>query len=122
MAQTTDTLSLTFAALADPTRRAILARLARGEASVTELAQPFDMSLAAVSKHLQVLERAKLIERGREAQWRPARLNATPLRAADEWVERYREFWEESFDRLDEVLQAIKRRENNKEKDRDRKR
>lgn len=118
MAQTTDALSLTFGALADPTRRAILARLAKGEASVTELAKPFDMSLAAVSKHLQVLERARLIERGRDAQWRPARLNAAPLRQADEWVERYRRFWEESFDRLAEVLQEAKKRE----KDRDRKR
>ncbi len=118
MAQTTDALSLTFGALADPTRRAILARLAKGEASVTELAKPFDMSLAAVSKHLQVLERARLIERGRDAQWRPARLNATPLRQADEWVERYRRFWEESFERLDEVLHQVKE----KEKDRDRKR
>src|SRR5437660_12054980 len=116
MAQTTDALSVTFAALADPTRRAILARLASGEASVTELAKPFDMSLAAVSKHLQVLERAKLVERGREAQWRPGRLNARPLRAAAAWVERYREFWEESFDRQDEVLHDIK----NKEKSRDR--
>ena len=120
MAQTTDALSLTFAALADPTRRAILARLAKSEASVTELAKPFDMSLAAVSKHLQVLERAKLIERGREAQWRPARLNATPLKAADEWVEGYRRFWEESFERLDEVLNEIKSK-NKKERQRDRK-
>jgi DNA-binding transcriptional ArsR family regulator len=117
MAQT-DALSLTFAALADPTRRAILARLAKGEASVTELARPFAMSLPAVSKHLQVLERAKLVERGREAQWRPARLNATPLRQADEWVERYRRFWEESFERLDEVLREIKTKE--KERDRER--
>jgi DNA-binding transcriptional ArsR family regulator len=119
MTHNTDTLSLTFAALADPTRRAILARLASGEASVTELARPFDMSLAAVSKHLQVLERARLVERSREAQWRPARLNAGPLRAADEWVESYRVFWEESFGRLDELLHEIK---NKKEKDRDRKR
>jgi DNA-binding transcriptional ArsR family regulator len=118
MGPATDTLSLTFGALADPTRRAILARLAKGVASVTELAEPFDMSLAAVSKHLQVLERAKLIERGHEAQWRPARLNAKPLRAADEWVETYRSFWEESFDRLDQVLHELK----NKEKDHDRKR
>ena len=120
MAHDTDTLSLTFAALADPTRRAILARLASGEASVTELAKPFDMSLAAVSKHLQVLERAKLVERGREAQWRPARLNAAPLKAADEWVESYRGFWEESFERLDELLHEIKK--NKREKDRDRNR
>jgi len=119
MAHDSDALSVTFAALADPTRRAILARLASGEASVTELAKPFDMSLAAVSKHLQVLERAKLVERGREAQWRPARLNARPLRAADEWVESYRGFWEESFGRLDELLHEIK---NKKEKDRDRNR
>ena len=118
MAQNTDTLSLTFGALADPTRRAILARLAHGEATVTELAKPFDMSFAAVSKHLQVLERAKLIERGRDAQWRPARLNAAPLREADRWVERYREFWEERFDRLDEVLDDLK----SKEKKGDRKR
>src|SRR5919197_6383240 len=104
MAAAIEQLDRTFAALADPTRRAILSRLAKGEASVTELAEPFDMSLAAVSKHLRVLERAKLVERGREAQWRPARLNAAPLRAADEWVERYRRLWEESFERLDDVL------------------
>src|SRR5205807_3083365 len=113
-----DHLSATFAALADPTRRAILARLAKGDAPVKELAKPFDMTLPAISKHLKVLEQAGLISRGRDAQWRPARLEATPLRAADEWVERYREFWEESFDRLDEVLHEIK----NKEKSRDRKR
>src|SRR5437016_14645389 len=100
MAQTTDTLSLTFAALADPTRRAILARLAKWEASVTELAEPFDMSLAAVSKHLQVLERAKLVERGRGAQWRPARLNARPLRAADAGAGASREFREERLARM----------------------
>jgi DNA-binding transcriptional ArsR family regulator len=107
----TDRLSVTFGALADPTRRAILARLSKGEASVTELARPFDMSLPAVSKHLQVLERAGLIERGRDAQWRPARLNARPLKEASDWVERYRTFWEESFDRLDEVLRDIKGRD-----------
>ena len=106
-----DTLSTTFAALADPTRRAILARLTSGEASVTELAGPFEMSLPAVSKHLKVLERAGLIARGREAQWRPCRLKAGPLKDADEWLERYRRFWEESFDRLDEYLGEIQRQE-----------
>jgi len=96
----TDSLSTTFAALADPTRRAILARLANGEASVTELAQPFDMSLPAVSKHLKVLEHAGLIQRGREAQWRPCRLEAEPMRQASEWLERYAKFWSDSLDRL----------------------
>jgi len=105
----TDTLSTTFAALADPTRRAILARLTSGEAFVTELAGPFEMSLPAVSKHLKVLERAGLIARGREAQWRPCRLKAGPLKDADEWLERYRRFWEESFDRLDEYLGEIQK-------------
>ena len=104
-----DQLSTTFAALADPTRRAILARLTSGEASVTELAEPFEMSLPAVSKHLKVLERAGLIARGREAQWRPCRLKAGPLKDADEWLERYRRFWEESFDRLDEYLGEIQK-------------
>ncbi len=108
MAQTTDPLSLTFGALADPTRRAILARLATGEASVTEIASPFEMTLAAVSKHLKVLERAGLVERGRDAQYRPARLNARPLKEADAWVGRYREFWEERFDRLEQLLHAKK--------------
>jgi DNA-binding transcriptional ArsR family regulator len=107
----TDTLSTTFAALADPTRRAILARLTSGEAFVTELAGPFEMSLPAVSKHLKVLERAGLIARGREAQWRPCRLSAGPLKDADEWLERYRRFWEESFDRLDEYLGEIQTQE-----------
>jgi DNA-binding transcriptional ArsR family regulator len=102
-----DQLSLTFGALADPTRRAILARLARGPAAVTELAAPFDMSLPAVSKHLKVLERAGLIERGREAQWRPCELKAKPLKDAAEWVERYRTFWEERLDRLDEYLREL---------------
>jgi len=106
-----DQLSTTFAALADPTRRAILARLTSGEASVTELAGPFEMSLPAVSKHLKVLERAGLIARGREAQWRPCRLQAGPLKDADEWLERYRRFWEESFDRLDEYLGEIQKQE-----------
>src|SRR5207248_8827352 len=110
MAQTTDTLSLTFAALADPTRRAILARLAKGEASVTVLAEPFDMSLPAVSKHLKVLERAGLIARGRERQWRPARLQAGPLREVAEWAAAYRRFWEESYDRLDEYLDELQGR------------
>src|SRR5438552_17590244 len=95
-----DRLSLTFGALADPTRRAILARLARGGASVTELARPFDMSLPAVSKHLKVLERAGLVARGREAQWRPCTLDAAPLKDVDDWVERYRERWEQRLDRL----------------------
>jgi DNA-binding transcriptional ArsR family regulator len=99
-----DHLSSTFAALADPTRRAILARLALGETSVTELAEPFDMSMPAVSKHLKVLERAGLIARGREAQWRPCRLEAAPLKTAAQWIDEYRRFWEESFDRLEEYL------------------
>src|SRR5919199_5780112 len=98
----TDRLSITFAALADPTRRAIVARLAKGPAPVTELAKPFDMTLPAVSKHLKVLERAGLIERGRDAQWRPCRLNAVPLREATEWIERYPRIWEDSFERLDD--------------------
>ncbi|HEV2734050.1 MAG TPA: metalloregulator ArsR/SmtB family transcription factor [Longimicrobiaceae bacterium] len=106
-----DHLSTIFAALADPTRRAILARLSSGEASVTELAEPFDMSLPAVSKHLKVLERAGLIERGREAQWRPCRLRANPLREVDDWVEQYRRHWEESFDRLDEYLRKLQQKE-----------
>ena len=102
-----DTLSDTFAALADPTRRAILARLALGETSVTELAAPFDMSLPAVSKHLKVLERCGLIERGREAQWRPCKLAPKPLREVDKWLDDYRRFWEQSFDRLDTYLQEL---------------
>lgn len=114
----TDRLSLTFGALADPTRRAILARLAKGEASVTELAEPFDMTLPAVSKHLKVLERAGLITRGREAQWRPARLDAQRLKEVDDWVGRYRKFWEESFDRLDDYLKQLQK--SSKEKKRDR--
>ena len=104
-----DPLSLTFAALADPTRRAILARLADGEATVNELAKPFDISLQAISKHLKVLERAGLISRGRDAQWRPCRLETAPLETASEWVERYREIWRDRFDRLDQEIQAIKR-------------
>ena len=106
-----DVLSSTFAALADPTRRAILRRLARGEASVNELAEPFDMSLPGVSKHLKVLERAGLIARGREKQWRPCRLRAAPLKDVAEWVEHYRAFWEESFDRLDEYLKEVQAKE-----------
>lgn len=104
-----DPLSVTFAALADPTRRAILSRLSRGEATVTELAAPFDMSLPGISKHLKVLEKAGLIERGREAQWRPCRLQAAPLREVDDWVEQYRRFWEESLDRLGEYLRELQR-------------
>jgi DNA-binding transcriptional ArsR family regulator len=107
-----DHLSSTLAALADPTRRAILARLALGETSVTELAQPFEMSLPAVSKHLKVLERAGLIARGRSAQWRPCRLEAGPLREVADWIEHYRRFWEESFDRLGAYLQQIQSKES----------
>ena len=107
----TDQLSVTFAALADPTRRAILARLVTGECSVTELAEPFEMSLPAVSKHLQVLERAGLIVRGREAQWRPCRLEAGPIREVADWTERYRAIWEQRFDRLDTYLQQLKAKE-----------
>jgi DNA-binding transcriptional ArsR family regulator len=103
----TDQLSTTFAALADPTRRAILARLASGECSVTALAEPFDMSLPAVSKHLRVLERAGLIARGREAQWRPCRIEAGPLKEIADWAERYREIWEQRLDRLDSYLKQI---------------
>ena len=106
-----DPISSTFAALADPTRRAILSRLASGEASVTELAEPFEMSMPAVSKHLKVLERAGLIARGREAQWRPCRLEAAPLKDVADWVEHYRRNWEESFDRLDEYLRELQEKE-----------
>ncbi len=102
-----DPLSQTFAALADPTRRAILARLCSGEATVSELAEPFDMSLPAISKHLKVLERAGLVSRGREAQWRPCRLEAGPLKDASGWLERYRQFWEQSFDRLEGYLDEL---------------
>jgi DNA-binding transcriptional ArsR family regulator len=103
-------LDRTFAALADPTRRAILARLAAGEASVTELAAPFEISLPAISKHLKVLERAGLIARSRERQWRPARLEAGPLKEVAEWAEGYRRFWEGSYDRLDEYLEELQGR------------
>jgi DNA-binding transcriptional ArsR family regulator len=106
-----DSISTTFSALADPTRRAILARLALGEASVTELAEPFEMSMPAVSKHLRVLERAGLIAQGREAQWRPCKLKAEPLKQAYGWLEEYRRFWEESFDRLDAYLKTVQAEE-----------
>lgn len=102
-----DHLSNTFSALADPTRRAILARLSTGDRSVTELAEPFDMSLPAVTKHLKVLERAGLITRGREAQWRPCHLEAKPLQEVSDWVEQYRQFWEQRFDRLEEYLREL---------------
>lgn len=104
-----DPLSSTFAALADPTRRAILSQLAKGSASVNELAEPFDMSLPAISKHLKVLEKAKLISRGREAQWRPCHLEAEGLKDVAGWLENYREFWEASFDRLDDYLQELQK-------------
>ena len=104
-----DQLSSTFAALADPTRRSILVRLSQGEATVNELAEPFDISLPAISKHLKVLERAGLISRSRSAQWRPCRLRADPLSEASVWIQQYREFWEGSFDRLDEHLREIQR-------------
>jgi len=117
-----DHLSTTFAALADPTRRAILARLASGQISVTELAAPFEMSLPAVSKHLKVLERAGLIARGRDAQWRPCRLDAAPLKHVADWVENYRTFWEQSFDRLDDYLHELQRRKKEKKHGRKRRR
>ena len=109
-----DRLSSTLSALADPTRRAILARLALGETSVTKLAEPFAMSLPAVSKHLKVLERAGLIARGREAQWRPCRLEAAPLKEVAGWVEHYRRFWEEKFDRLGDYLNELQAKEKEK--------
>ena len=112
-----DQLSVTFAALADPTRRAILARLAQGEASVTELAKPFDLSLPGVSKHLKVLQRAGLIRQSRNAQWRPCRLEAGRLKEASEWVGEYRRFWDESFQRLDVVLQEILKEEKKIDED-----
>lgn len=107
MRTTAAQLDATFSALADPTRRAILAKLARGERSVTELAKPFDMSLPAISKHLKVLERARLIERGRDAQFRPCRLNPKPLREAADWVEQYTKLWDEQLDRLDDYLREL---------------
>ena len=106
-----DRLSLTFSALADPTRRAILARLSSGPASVNDLAAPFSMSLPAVSKHLKVLERAQLIARGKEAQWRPCEIKAAPLKEATDWMEQYRRFWEERFDRLEEYLKDLQAQE-----------
>ena len=106
-----DQLSATFAALADPTRRAILGRLARGESSVGELAAPFKMSLPAISKHLKVLERAGLVARTREAQWRPCKLRAKPLKDVASWLENYRRFWEEQFDRLDDYLKELQQKE-----------
>src|ERR1700722_14154262 len=111
-----DPLTTTLAALADPTRRAILARLALGETSVTELAEPFPMSLPAVSKHLKVLERAGLIARGRAAQWRPCRLHAAPLRDVADWIEHYRAFWEQSLDRLEGYLQELQAKEAKEKK------
>lgn len=110
--QPADPLSVTFAALADPTRRAILARLSQGETSVGELARPFAMSGPAVTKHLKVLERAGLISRSREAQWRPARLEGASLKAVSAWLEDYRRFWEQSFDRLDDYLEALQNKED----------
>ena len=106
---TTEQLNRTFSALSDPTRRAILERLGDGDATVTKLAEPFSMSLPAISKHLKVLERAGLITRGRDAQWRPCRLNAKPLEDATGWLDGYRQYWEASFDRLDEHLKAIRK-------------
>ena len=111
----TDRLSATFAALADPTRRAILARLTLGETSVNELAKPFEMSLPAVSKHLKVLENAGLITRGREAQWRPCKIETQALRSVDEWLENYRKLWEERFDRLDDYLRELQAQGHGKE-------
>ncbi len=117
MVQYSPTVDRAFAALADPTRRAILARLARGEATVKELAAPFKMSGPAVSKHLRVLERAGLITRGRDAQFRPARLEAGPLKEVAEWAERYRRFWEESYDRLDEYLEELQGQAGKEQRD-----
>lgn len=111
MPSSSDRLSATFTALADPTRRGILARLSKREATVTELAAPYDMSLPAISKHLKVLEKAGLISRGREAQWRPCRLEAKPLREVADWMEHYRRFWEENFDRLDVYLKELQKKE-----------
>ncbi|MGH9949857.1 MAG: ArsR/SmtB family transcription factor [Pyrinomonadaceae bacterium] len=115
MQSQTDKLSSTFAALADPTRRAILARLSVGETTVQDIAKPFNMTLPAVSKHLKVLEKAKLISRGRSAQWRPCYLVAEPLKEASDWMEKYRRFWEESFDRLDEYLKEMQADDNDGE-------
>jgi DNA-binding transcriptional ArsR family regulator len=114
-----DAMSSTFSALADPTRRAILAKLALGESSVTELAEPFSMSMPAVSKHLRVLEKAGLIVRGREAQWRPCKLRAKPLAEAAGWIEGYRRYWEESFDQLDALLKTVQAEERTEKKSKD---
>lgn len=111
----TDALSRTFAALADPTRRAILARLSSGEASVKDLAEPFDMSQPAISKHLKVLEKAGLITRGREAQWRPCRIAASPLKDISDWLDQYRQFFEGSFDRLEAYLKELQKKEEERE-------
>lgn len=119
MTTETDILSTTFAALADPTRRAILARLAKGQATVTELAAPFDLSLPAISKHLRVLQRARLIEQGRQAQWRPCRLNAEPLRDVADWIGQYRRHWEESFERLDAYLRELRDEPHQDKEERD---
>ena len=116
---TSDHLSATFAALADPTRRAILARLVSGEASVTQLAEPFDMSMPAISKHLKVLEKAGLIARGREAQWRPCRIEGEPLKQAADWISHYERFWTESFDRLDDCLRKLKLEQTSPKKTKD---
>lgn len=115
MGTSTDDLSRIFGALADPTRRAILARLSRGEAGVQEIAKPFSMTLPAVSKHLKVLEKARLISRGKDAQWRPCQLEAAPLKDVSDWVGEYRRFWEESFERLDEYLKEIQLEEKKNE-------
>jgi len=115
----TDQLSVTFAALADPTRRAILTRLSRGEASVTELAKPFDLSLPGISKHLKVLQRAGLVRQSRKAQWRPCRLDGARLKEAADWVGEYRQFWDESFERLDEYLATVQKEETNDSEGRD---
>jgi len=117
MDMATDSLSTTFAALADPTRRAILARLAQGDATVKELSEPFAMSGPAISKHLRVLERAGLIARGRDAQWRPSRLDASPIKEVAEWAEGYRRFWEASFNRLDQYLEHMKEKESRDDAD-----
>src|SRR5438132_13257173 len=114
-----DQLSVTFAALADPTRRAILSRLSRGEASVTELAKPFDLSLPGVSKHLKVLQRAGLVRQSRKAQWRPCRLDGARLKEAADWVGEYRQFWDESFERLDEYLATVQKEETRDNEGRD---
>lgn len=116
MGQAQDKLTLTFTALSDPTRRAILAKLAHGEASVKELAKPFDISAPAITKHLKVLESAGLISRGREAQWRPCRIETDALKDVADWVSEYKKFWEESFDRLDEYLKTVTAKEKEKKK------